>query len=131
MPLRQKLFALLACFVIIALTIELVRKRRFKEQYSVLWLATSFIILFLVLKYDWLVSLTQFIGAGLPTSTLFLGAILFLMLLAIQFSLSLSKFSEQVKNLAQDNALLRTEIERMQKANETSTITEERCSCCE
>ena len=134
MPLRQKVFALLACFVIMALIIELVRKRRFKEQYSVLWLATSVIMLIFVVKYDWLVFLTQFIGAALPTSTLFFGALLFLMLLAVQFSLSLSKFSEQLKNLAQENALLRAEIERMQnmpRVSEISSSKEEHQSCCE
>jgi cell division protein FtsB len=64
-----------------------------------------------VLKYEWLVALTRLVGAALPTTTLFLGAIVFLMLLGVQFSIKLSRLSDQMKNLAQENALLRAEVE--------------------
>ena len=113
MPIKQQLFALFICLVIFVLTIELVRTRRLREEYSVLWLATSVIAFLLVLRYDWLVALTHLIGAALPTTTLFFGAIVFLLLLAVQFSIKLSKISEQLKNLAQENALLRAELERV------------------
>lgn len=112
MPIKQQLFALFICVLIFVLTIELVRTRRLREEYSVLWLATSGIMFVLVLRYDWLVALTKLIGAALPTTTLFFGAIVFLMLIAVQFSIKLSKISEQLKNLAQENALLRAELER-------------------
>jgi hypothetical protein len=65
-----------------------------------------------VLRYEWLVELTEIIGAALPTTTLFLGAIIFLMLIVMQFSIKLSELSDKVKNLAQENALLRAELER-------------------
>jgi len=52
--------------------------------------------------------------AGLVTSTLFLGAIIFLVLLSMQFSIKISKLTNQVKDLAQDNALLRGELNKIQ-----------------
>jgi len=113
MPVKQQLFALFICLVIFVLTIELVRTRRLREEYSVLWLGTSVIMFLLVLRYDWLVALTHLIGAALPTTTLFFGSIVFLMLLAVQFSIKLSKIAEQLKNLAQENALLRAELEQV------------------
>jgi hypothetical protein len=61
----------------------------------------------LVLRYDWLVALTAFIGAGLPTTTLFICSAVFLMLIAVQFSIKISRLTDQVKNLAQENALIR------------------------
>jgi hypothetical protein len=112
MPLTQSVFALIVCSVVFLLTIELVRKRKLREEYSVLWLVTSVVMFLLVLNYDWLVALTRLIGAALPTTTLFLGAILFLMLIVMQFSLKLSDLSDKVKNLAQENALLRAELTR-------------------
>lgn len=113
MPVKQQLFALFVCLLIFVLTIELVRTRRLREEYSVLWLGTSVIMFLLVLRYDWLVALTRLIGAALPTTTLFFGSIVFLMLLAVQFSIKLSKIAEQLKNLAQENALLRAELEQV------------------
>lgn len=111
MPIRQKIFALSVCFVIFIFIIELVRRRRLKEEYSILWFFASISMFILVIKYDWLGALTTFIGAGLPTSTLFIGSLIFLMLVAVQFSIKISELSEQIKNLAQDNALLRAELE--------------------
>jgi len=111
MPLTQKIFALVVCCCVFAFTIEMVRKRHLREEYSLLWLGTSLLMFVLVLKYDWLVALTRFIGAGLPTTTLFIGAIIFLLLIAVQFSIKISKLTDQVKNLAQDNARLRAMIE--------------------
>jgi hypothetical protein len=105
----QKIFALVTCCFVFLYTLNLVRRRRLREEYSVLWLATSLLMFILVIRYEWLVALTGLIGAGLPTTTLFIGAIIFLMLITVQFSIKLSRLTDQVKNLAQENALLRTE----------------------
>jgi hypothetical protein len=63
----------------------------------------------LVIRYEWLVALTSFIGAGLPTTTLFICSTVFLVLIAVQFSIKISRLTDQVKNLAQENALIRQE----------------------
>ena len=113
MPLQQKIFALLVSILVFVIVVDMVRRRRLREEYSVLWLATSVIMFVLVLRYDWLVSLTALIGAGLPTTTLFLFSIIFLMLLCVQFCIKISKLTDQVKNLSQENALLRQEVDEM------------------
>lgn len=113
MPIRQQIFALIICLVVFVFTIDMVRRRRLREEYSVLWLATSIIMFVLVIKYEWLAALTLFIGAGLPTTTLFIGAIIFLMLICVQFSIKISRLTNLVKELVQDNALLREELETL------------------
>lgn len=113
MPFQQQIFALFVSVIIFVVVIDMVRKRRLREEYSVLWLATSLIMFVLVLRYEWLVSLTTLIGAGLPTTTLFLFSIIFLMLLSVQFCIKISKLTNQVKNLSQENALIKREIERL------------------
>lgn len=116
MPLRQQVFALIVCVLVFLFTIDMVRRRRLREEYSALWLATSLLMFVLVLKYDWLEALTQFIGAGLPTTTLFIGSIIFLMLICVQFSIKISRLTDNVKNLAQENALLRSEIDELRNS---------------
>lgn len=118
MPLAQKIFALLVCAGVFAVTIAMVRRRQLREEYSVLWLVTSLLMFVLVLRYEWLVALTELIGAALPTTTLFLGAIIFLMFIVMQFSIKLSEFSDKVKNLAQENTLLRAELEKLGKCGQ-------------
>ncbi len=114
---NQKVFALTVCILVFVITVNMVRKRRLREEYSVLWLGISLVMFILVLKYDWLVMLTDLVGAALPTTTLFVGGIVFLILIAVQFSIKLSTFSDQLKNLAQDNALLRSDLEQLRTPN--------------
>jgi len=113
MSYKQQIFALIVSFFVFASTINLVRTKKLREEYSTLWLATSTIIFVLVLQYDLLVYLSYLTGAVLPTTTLFIGAIIFLMLIAVQFSIKISKLTDQLKNLVQDNALIRTELEEL------------------
>jgi hypothetical protein len=117
MPIQQQIFALLVSILIFVAVVDLVRKRRLREEYSVLWLVTSVLMFVLVLRYEWLVALTTLIGAGLPTTTLFLCSIIFLMLLSVQFCIKISKLTDQVKNLSQENALMKAEFEKIRIMN--------------
>ena len=106
MPVRQKIVALLISFFILVIIVELVRRRRLREEYSVLWIFTGIAIVVLAFSYGLLQRITEFIGAGLPTSTLFFFALIFLILVSLQFSVKVSDLSNQVKTLAQRVALL-------------------------
>ncbi|HEC67872.1 MAG TPA: DUF2304 domain-containing protein [Candidatus Desulfofervidus auxilii] len=113
MPLKQKIFALVISICFILFVIELVRRKKVEEEYTWLWILTGCIIMFLVIDFDFLLWLTHFIGAVAPTSTLFFGGIFFLLLLNIQFSIKISSLSRQLRILAQENALLKGEIEEL------------------
>lgn len=112
---NQQIFALLVCLAVFAMIIELVRTRRLREEYSVLWLVTAFAMFVLVVRYKWLVGLTHLVGAVLPTTTVFIGALVFLLLIVIQFSIKLSRMTDQIKNLAQQNSLLQHDIEELKR----------------
>jgi hypothetical protein len=113
MPIQQKIFALIVSVLVFVVVVDMVRKRRLREEYSVLWLATSVVMFVLVLRYEWLVSLTFLIGATTTTTTLFLFALIFLILLAVQFCIKISRLTDQVKNISQENALMKLEIEHL------------------
>lgn len=115
MPLQQQIFALIVSAAVFVVVIDMVRTRRLREEYSVLWLATSLAMFVLVLRYEWLENLTTLIGAGLVTTTLFIGSLIFLMLLSIQFCVKISRLTNQVKDLTQENALMKREIENLAK----------------
>lgn len=112
MTIKQQIFSILVSLAVFFFTIDMVRKKRLREEYSLLWLGTSVLMLILIIRYDWLLAITKLIGAVLPTTTLFLGSILFLVLLSVQFSMKISKLANQVKDLVQENALLRYEFDK-------------------
>lgn len=106
--------ALVISFALLFLIIDLIRRRRLREEYSVLWFVTGLGIIALVLWYDLLVWVTRFIGAVVPTSTLFFCALIFLFLVCLQFSVRISTLDSQVRQLAQRLAL--EQIEEPRKA---------------
>lgn len=110
---RQKVVMTIVCFLVFFFILYLVRRRKLREEYSWLWLLTSLSLFGLVMKYSLLESITRVIGAVLPTTTLFIGALIFLMLLCVQFSVTISKLTKQIKNLVQETALLKARIEEM------------------
>ena len=110
---RQKVAMIIVCIFIFLFILNLVRSRKLKEEYSWLWLLTSLGLFVLVIKYDWLMIVTDMIGAVLPTSTLLIGSLVFLLVLSVQFSVRISKLTNQMKNLVQENALLRDRIEEV------------------
>jgi hypothetical protein len=118
MPIRQKIFAILISIGLLIFIVELVRRRKLREEYSWLWLLTGIIILILASWHNLLIYVTQFIGAALPTSTLFFMGLVFLFLIAVQFSTKISKLTDQVKNLTQENALLKKRIEKVEGGEE-------------
>ncbi len=111
MALHQKIFAVVVSIMIMMVVVELVRRRRLREEYSWLWLLTGAAIVLLVIWYDLLVIITHFIGAVAPTTTLFIFGLLFLMLISLHYSIQISKLSHQVKEMGQQLALLRGQLE--------------------
>lgn len=117
MPIRNKIVALAFGIMMLLLVVELVRRRKLREEYSWLWLMTGAIILLLALWFDLLKWMTHLVGAIIPSSTIFLFAFLFLILISLHFSVVISKLTNQNKELAQWYALLELELREMKKGS--------------
>jgi hypothetical protein len=103
---HQQLFAVLTSGLFFALILELVRRRWLREEYSWLWLVTGAVMIVLVGWQQLLFVITRLIGAVSPLTTLLLFSLLFLLAIAIHYSIIISRLTTQVKNLAQELALL-------------------------
>ena len=112
---RIEIFALAGSVGLLALILELVRRKRLKEKYSLLWLFTAVVLLTVSLSKDLLDALGRMMGIYYSPTAFFLLAFLFLMLITIQFSVVLSKLSERNKVLSQEVALLKLKLEEMEK----------------
>jgi len=110
-PERQVVFFLSLSVLLLLAILELVRRRALRVEYSWLWIAACLTPIILILRYDLLVELTQLVGAVVPTSTLFFLCILFLALLCLHYSIRISRMTHQIKDLAQEIAILRMQQE--------------------
>ncbi len=108
----QRTFAVLVSFATLLVIVELVRRRRLKEEYSWLWIVTTGGMLLLSGWYGLIEWVTHVIGAVTVTTTLFLCGLLFLLLISVHFSTVISRLTQQVRRLTQELAILSAERER-------------------
>ena len=71
MPIRNQIVALMVSVGMLVLIIELVRRRKLREEYSWLWLLTVSTILLLSVWFGLLKWITHLMGALVPSSTIF------------------------------------------------------------
>jgi len=110
LPPLQKIVAIIVAVLILLIIIELVRQRKLREEYSVLWIVTGVALLVLALNYNLLLWITSLFGMTAPHSALLFLGILFLILLSLQFSIRLSRLTHRVRGLSQKVALLEEEL---------------------
>lgn len=115
---RSVIFTIGASLLALLLVIELVRRRQLREEYSLLWLGVAFAMLLVSAWRDLLHSLSAIVGIAFPPNLLFLLAALFTLLLLLYFSTVITRLSQENKDIAQEVALLRHEVEVLrQKTN--------------
>jgi hypothetical protein len=121
---RQFWATLVIAVFIFVLIIRLVQKGRLDMAYSWLWLCMGAGMILVVMKYEWLVFLTECIGAITPTTTLFLFAILILFILCLHLSIVVSRHRCQIKRITQQLAVKTAERPRESRNDEART-----CDC--
>ncbi len=113
MSIQQKIFTISISIILFIVIIDLVRRRKLREEFSWLWLLTGVVIIVLSAWYDLLLFITRLVGAVLPTSTLFFFGLLFLMAISLYYSTKISSLHDHVKDLAQHVAILQTEVKKL------------------
>ncbi len=109
---RMILISLVASIAGLALVIELVRRRKLREDYSLLWLATAVAMLLLTLSKPVYDQIAILIGVvTYPPALLFAVAILFVLMILLHYATVLTRLSGENKRLAQELALLRQEFQ--------------------
>jgi len=111
---------LVLSFALFLLVIELVRRRRFKERYALLWLAASACGLIVGVfpgVIVWIARIThvQFLTVFFTT------AFLFLLGLVLSFSMVISRLADENRALAQEVALLDHRLKRLEGDSEQPT----------
>jgi hypothetical protein len=106
-PVRISIFATIASLLLLLVVFELIRSRRLRERYALLWLATGVVLLVLSAWRGGLNTIAGWVGVTTyPPAVLFAVAALFILLVLLHYSTVISKLSDQSTILAQRVALL-------------------------
>jgi hypothetical protein len=111
-PLRVSIIGAVASVVLLVAVFELIRSRRLRERYALLWLLTGLVLLALSLWRDGLNTIASWFGVtGYPPAVLFAVGALFVIIVLLHYSTVISKLADQNTILAQRLALLESELE--------------------
>ncbi len=112
MSIIQLLSVSFSLFIFI-LIFEMVRKKRIKEEYSLLWFFMGSVFFLLSLFPSTIDFLGKLFGIHYAPTLILLIIIGFLIMLMIHFSIVISKLSNVNKELLQEMGLLKNEIETL------------------
>jgi hypothetical protein len=114
-PLRVSIVGAIASVLLILVVLELIRGRRLKERYALLWLATGVVLLVLSAWRDALNTIAGWFGVtGYPPAVLFAVATLFILLVLLHYSTVLSKLTDENVELVQRIGLLEERMSRLE-----------------
>ena len=117
-PLRISIAASIASLLLLLVVFELIRSRRLRERYALLWLLTGVVLLALSAWRDGLNTIAGWFGVtGYPPAVLFAVGTLFILLVLLHYSTVISKLSDQNVILAQRVGLLEERLSRSERSD--------------
>jgi hypothetical protein len=112
-PVKVSIAATLASLVLLLVVFELIRSRRLRERYALLWLLTGAVLVVLSAWRGGLNTIAGWLGVrGYPPAVLFAVGLLFVILVLLHYSTVISRLSDQNVLLAQRLALLEERLNR-------------------
>lgn len=104
---RIQIVAIVGSVLLIFFILDLIRRKRLREEFAILWLAMGVVFLVLSIFRGLLDRISYFIGIGYPPAALFLFLIMGLMIILIHFSTAISELKGTQKKLVQEIGLLK------------------------
>lgn len=112
--LRIRIIIGLVSLFFLIIILEAIRRRKFMEKYALLWIMAGLVIIIFSLFPNILFKISEILGLYYLT-TLLLVCFVFLLLILFYLSISISSLTEKNKELAQQIAILKHQVEELKK----------------
>jgi hypothetical protein len=110
-PLKVSIAATIVSLLLVLVVFELIRSRRLRERYALLWLLTGVVLVVLSAWRSGLNTIAGWLGVrGYPPAVLFAVGLMFVILVLLHYSTVISRLSDQNVVLAQRLALLEAAV---------------------
>ncbi|CAN7290276.1 DUF2304 domain-containing protein [Pseudarthrobacter sp. NPDC092184] len=108
------LAAFILALVIVVLVVEMLRRKKLREKYAALWLVVGLATLVLAAFPQLLAQTARLLGVQVPSNLLFSMTILLALGVCLHLSWEISVVEDETRTLAEEAAILRTHIERLE-----------------
>lgn len=115
--LRLTIFSVVVAVAALVLVVELLRRRRLREKYAVIWVVISIGTLVVAIFPSLLLGIARALGIQTPSNLLFFGSLLVLFAVSLQLSREVGLLEEQSRRLAEEVGALRLRVDALEKKN--------------
>jgi hypothetical protein len=109
---RTQVIAAIGAVVLALFVLDLVRRRRLSEEYSLLWVIATAVMAVLGFSTPLLKALTRALGIMFESSAVFGVGLAFAILMLLYLSVKMSRLTQEHLAVTRELALLRHELER-------------------
>ena len=118
---RIQITAILVSLGLLLIVLELVRRHRLVEEYSLVWIGGSVWLLALSVWRGLLDAAAQRLGVFYPPSLLLMGLVVLVFVGLLTFSVILSRQRRQIERLTEEAAVLGAEIRELRSERSSDT----------
>ena len=112
---RIELIAIAISVGLLVLVLELVRRRKLTEEYSLLWIVSTLLMLVLSLRREILHGVARWLGIYYPPVVLLLLLVLIVFVATLSFSVIVSRQRQQIDRLIEETAVLSAELRNVRQ----------------
>lgn len=123
--LQTRLIAIAIAGLFLLVILELLRRRRLQERYTVIWFLAGLVLLVLALAPGLLGSFARLLGISDPNAALFAATLGVVGMMLLHFTVVASRQDEQITRLAQEIAMLKIERRREEEGTSDDAPSEE------
>ena len=113
-PLGVSIAAAIASLVLLIAVLELVRRRRLREKYALLWILTAIVLLVLSVWRGAVTSIATALGVSYGPTVLFAVGALFVLVVLLHYSTVISALTDRTVVLSQQLAILEERLRRLE-----------------
>lgn len=105
---------LVLSLIIVVIVVEMLRRKKLREKYAALWLVVGLATLVLAAFPQLLALTARLLGVQVPSNLLFAMTIVLALGVCLHLSWEISVVEDETRTLAEETAILRTHIERLE-----------------
>jgi hypothetical protein len=117
---RTEITGVIAGVALIVVVLELVRRRKLTEEYSLVWLLSAAVLLAVALRGEILQAAARWLHIDSPRVVLLSLALVILAAIAMSLSIVVSRQRRQIDRLMEDTAILSAELRELRAGSEPS-----------
>jgi hypothetical protein len=113
MNVRTQIFVAVVAIIGLVLLVNMIRKKKLELKYALLWFVLGIGILIFGCFPGLTAMLADALGIGLPINLLFFAGFCFSLMIIFSLTMAISRMSLKVKNMIQEIALLKKELDKL------------------